>query len=429
MSISTFYSSVQPSLLLNFARSKKLDPRITFSRASTGTRFNQYGILETVAANSPRFDHTYSPTTGITCQGLLIEDTRTNLLTFSEQFNNAIWTKSNLTVGIGSATAPNGLTTAYSLTDNATNATHTITQTFTPTVATTYSFSCFARSGVGSTGFAVGLTLSGLGLVGQVIVDLDTGVGITSLYLANNYTTFIQPYPNGWYRVGLAATAINAALTSSTISIVKKSGSTGILTYVGTGSTILIYGAQLEVGPAPSSYIQSVASSGIRSGDLAYIDLNPKPTWFNASQGSLVFQHGSVGFSTTTAAGFPAIGFARTDGNSGYSIQYFFNRSGVGTSRYLIQNNNNNIGIITYQATSPAFPAAKVGFAYTSNSFRLIRNGLSVGTAIGTTVPSVGSLMIGNSGKDITSTINSTIAVMSYYPVALSTSQLQNLTR
>lgn len=432
MAISTFFPKVQPSLTLNFARSKKLDPRIAFSRASTGTRLNQFGIIETVGINNPRFDHSYSATGGITCQGLLIENTATNLLLFSEQFDHPLWTKTNLSVGIGSAIAPNGLTTAYSLTDNTTSGVHTVGQALTVTQTTTISYSCFARAGLGSTGFAIGLTLSGGSFTNpaQIVVDLDTGVGITSLYTAGIYTSFIQPYPNKWYRIGLAATAVSTAVAGFTISMVQKSGSTGILTYVGAGSTILIWGAQAEISPAPTSYIRSDASSGIRSGDLAYIDLNPYPSWYNPLQGSLLFQHGFVGFSTTTSAGYPAVGFASTNGQSPYANQYFFDRSGNRTSVYLVRNNGTDISNINYFApTAPGFSAAKVGFAYTSNLFNLVRNGASIGVGIGSTVPPAGSLLIGNNGKDITSNINSTIAVMSYYPVALSTSQLQNLTR
>lgn len=52
-----------------------LDPLFTFTRASTATRFNASGVLETVAANVPRFD--FDPVT-LACRGLLVEEARTN---------------------------------------------------------------------------------------------------------------------------------------------------------------------------------------------------------------------------------------------------------------------------------------------------------------------------------------------------------------
>ena len=64
-------------LNLNFAKTKRLDPRITFTRASRGTYFDAFGVLKSAPANTARFDH--DPVTGES-KGLLIEEARTNLL-------------------------------------------------------------------------------------------------------------------------------------------------------------------------------------------------------------------------------------------------------------------------------------------------------------------------------------------------------------
>lgn len=71
-------NSVRPALLLPFAQSGTVDPRITFTRASSGTYFNSQGVLTTAAANVPRID--FDPATG-RCLGLLIEEGRTNSAT------------------------------------------------------------------------------------------------------------------------------------------------------------------------------------------------------------------------------------------------------------------------------------------------------------------------------------------------------------
>lgn len=76
------YPNVLPSLSLDFVNSDEyLDPRLVFSRSSIATRYNVYGNIETVAANVPRFD--YDPLTKM-CKGLLMEESRTNLITNSE---------------------------------------------------------------------------------------------------------------------------------------------------------------------------------------------------------------------------------------------------------------------------------------------------------------------------------------------------------
>ena len=72
----------RPSLSLNFlamSPSGILDPRVTFSRASSATYVNAAGILSTAASNVPRFD--YSPTNIGTPLGLLVERQATNILT------------------------------------------------------------------------------------------------------------------------------------------------------------------------------------------------------------------------------------------------------------------------------------------------------------------------------------------------------------
>jgi hypothetical protein len=68
---------LRPSLLLDFANSGRVDPRITFSRASAATRWNAAGILEMVSAGVPRID--YHPITG-KCLGLLVEGSKTNMV-------------------------------------------------------------------------------------------------------------------------------------------------------------------------------------------------------------------------------------------------------------------------------------------------------------------------------------------------------------
>jgi len=114
MAISQNFPSTRPSLNLNFARSQKLDPRITFTRTSSATRVNSDGLIEVVPANSPRFD--FDPVTG-ECLGLLIEEQRTNLWNNSNDFT--VWTKQTSgagSVGIAVTNAtlsPDGTSNSY----------------------------------------------------------------------------------------------------------------------------------------------------------------------------------------------------------------------------------------------------------------------------------------------------------------------------
>jgi hypothetical protein len=69
------------------------DGQLTFTRASTATRVNASGLIETVASGVPRLDYTNS-----SCPKLLLEPQRTNLVLYASDFTNAAWVKSGCTV-------------------------------------------------------------------------------------------------------------------------------------------------------------------------------------------------------------------------------------------------------------------------------------------------------------------------------------------
>jgi hypothetical protein len=75
MTIKALYPNVRPTLNLDFAKTKALDPRVTFTRASTATFVGSNGLIQTAASGAARFDH--NPATGESL-GLLVEEARTN---------------------------------------------------------------------------------------------------------------------------------------------------------------------------------------------------------------------------------------------------------------------------------------------------------------------------------------------------------------
>ena len=100
------YPTIKPSLNLNFARSRSLDPRITFTRASVGTYVGRDGLIKTAGVDEARFDH--DPDT-LESLGLLIEESRTNLITYSHEINNTnFWFGSRTYISIDSTISPDG---------------------------------------------------------------------------------------------------------------------------------------------------------------------------------------------------------------------------------------------------------------------------------------------------------------------------------
>ena len=77
------YPTIKPSLNFNFARSRALDSRVEFTRASNATYVGRDGLIKTAGQNEPRFDH--DPTTGESL-GLLLEYSRSNQFGHHEFF-------------------------------------------------------------------------------------------------------------------------------------------------------------------------------------------------------------------------------------------------------------------------------------------------------------------------------------------------------
>lgn len=263
LGVSTLYPNIRPNLDLDFANSQTVDPRITFTRASTATRTNARGLIEAVSSGVPRID--FDPVTGA-CKGLLIEEQRTNLLTYSEQFDSAAWVKTRATITPNVIAAPDGtLTTDKLVEDTTASNTHSIEQTYV-FGAQTHSASVFAKAGErawlrflfadGATTFAAYFNLT---------------TGAVGLAISGGATTKIEPVGNGWYRCTVTAlTAAGAGYVRASLATVDGGAS-----YTGDGTSgLFIWGAQLEAGAFPTSYQPSTETFTGRSGTATFIGSN-----------------------------------------------------------------------------------------------------------------------------------------------------------
>ena len=93
----------------NFAEKGILDDDITFSRASNATYVGSDGYIKTAGNNVARFSYDKDGNS----KGLLIEEERTNLIPYSENFAHADWVKTNTTIATSGETDPSGGTGAY----------------------------------------------------------------------------------------------------------------------------------------------------------------------------------------------------------------------------------------------------------------------------------------------------------------------------
>lgn len=141
------HPSVEPSLRLNFAQSRSIDPRITFTRASSGTYVGRDGLIKTATHHEPRFDH--DPVT-LESLGLLIEEERTNYLGNSEMLANwGVGTAGDtFTASSGAQLSanPDGSSPAFHYSPSSTAGFHRFNRPITvPTLDTNYVVSLFVK--------------------------------------------------------------------------------------------------------------------------------------------------------------------------------------------------------------------------------------------------------------------------------------------
>jgi hypothetical protein len=243
-----------PETNLDLINSRSIPPEYSYTRNSSATYVGDDGLIKTAAINEPRFE--FDVVTG-EYKGLLIEESRTNQLTYSNTFD-VDWTDTNITRESTSSTAPDGTNTALRVLAAQNNA--TIIRNSAIGSNNTRTFSIFLRRVNGSG--AIQFTFNG----------------------GSTWTTIIQPITSTWSRILVVTNTTNHRVG---------------LRLTTQGDSIELWGSQLEIGPSITSYIPTVGSTITRQPDQLVLNrtLNPQGAFYiesNITLGtSLVADNGS----------------------------------------------------------------------------------------------------------------------------------------
>ena len=416
------FPTIRPTLDLNFAATKTLDRRITFTRDSIGTYTDEFGIIQTVPNNVPRFDH--DPVTGESL-GLLIEESRTNLLPRSEEFD--LWTgpiKNTGSVGVNSITSPDGTLTADKIIPGTNSTRHYLAQLMSITANTTYTASCFAKAGEYNFASVIFGKNGSPYTRGGSIVNLTTGE-ITD-YDVNSPTNVIRHTPinygNGWWKISVSV-LFDSTSTDGYVEIGCSSLATNYAANSGDGvSGIYVWGAQLEAGSFPTSYIPTSGSTVTRSYDIAKITGTNFTDFYNQTEGTIFFRYKNLSLDTSTIRGVwglenssAAVSGVRSPQSGALRIRLLYNNnfSPAASNLFLISTDYQN-GIVSYNQTEN----------------RLMMNGTSdFVSATHTNDNDIIAMSIGSRTTNGDSPLGGHISHLTYYNKRLTNAQLQSLTR
>ena len=358
----------------------------------------------------PRFD--YDPVT-LAPKGLLIEEARTNLLLYSEQFNNVYWTPTGATVSANTTSSPDGTVNADSLVEDTSTAVHRVFATPACSVSTVYTYTAYIKAAGRTEVRLLETTLGGAFFNLSTVAIITTDAGVTAS---------IQDAGNGWRRCRITATT-GAAQVLFVAQIQASAASNTI--YTGNGTTALyLYGAQLEAGSFATSYIPTVASTVTRSADVATMTGTNFSSWYNQSEGTFVisYDYGSAA-SDVGAANRYAVAVNDGTFNNRHSI---YNQVGFASSGLTVTGGATQAapGSGTTIAANTALNAA---YAFAVNNFAFSLNGGTAATDTLGTVPTVTQLNIG-AALSTTAILNGHIRQIAYYNTRLPNAQLQTLT-
>lgn len=378
---------------------------MTVTRATTATRVNSAGLIESVANNVPRLDYSNG-----TCPSILVEPQRTNLSLYSEQFNNAYWNKNQVSILANDIASPDGATTADKLVEDSTNDLHYINIPQSTVSSGTNTISVYAKADGRNW---IWLYLFD-GVLGSLLAYFNVSNGTIGT-VASGLTANIESVGSGWYRCSITRTQANAGNGGFGLASADNT-----ISYLGNGTSgAYIWGAQLEVGSYATSYIPTTSASVTRNADV--ISKTGISSLIGQTEGTIYFNISKIGNTDSE--------MYISDGTYDNAIKFQYYDSGNIIFAVVLVG-----GVAQCVLSSSSFTVSdflKIAIKYKNNSFALWINGTEVSTDISgsTFAPStLNRINFGQPDNNATGVLKANIKTVALWQTALNNTQLAQLT-
>ena len=339
-----------------------------FTRASSATVVNKAGLIETVGSGEPRIDFSNDAK-----GALLLEPTRSNIVPYSEAFDNAYWQKSGASVTSGFV-SPKGDLSAFKLVEDTSNGNHRVdTQGISITNGVSHTFSMFFKYD----NSVEWIRVREFGINAFAYFNIkDNTTGTTNL---TNASEKVEDFGNGWKRVSFTYSSTTAG---ANFRIYLADGN-NIDSYQGDGTSgVYIWGAQLEQGSYATSYIPTQGSAVTRVADVCTGAGND--TVFNSLEGVIYLEIPAI--NSQDNGNFISI-------NGGSATNGAFIRIDYGSNKVVFYYNFNNTSQGVQSAIDWDFTIDnKLAFSYEENRFVSARNGVILGSVLSGSVASESTL-------------------------------------
>jgi hypothetical protein len=379
---------------------------ITFQNnsGSTGT-FTISNVIVRKISDIPRIDH--DPATGV-CKGLLIEESRTNLLAYSRDMTNG-WGGTNRSVSRNQVGIDGVANTACTIDDGTATGNHYIQQYTVANANNPITISAYLKAGTISKAelrlnTSAGGAIANIDLVAKTCAHFNTyGTGY------GTGTGTITDIGGGWFRCTYTNTTTDTNAVSGSVFTRNAGGSDS---YTGTNGTLIVDCFQLEVGTFATSYIPTTTAAVTRSADAASMTGTNFSSWWNASAGTFMTETISASASSTNNRVVSAYG---ASANEQISIAGDITR---------VRSGGSDIG--SFYTTT--IVVGKRAIAYATNDQAAAKDG-AYSSSTNAGLPSgIVTLWIGVTNAS-TAYLNGHIRRLTYWPKRLANNVLQAITK